>query len=146
MDHALGVRVLEGAQDLARDLAGTTGFEALLAGEHLGKRLAGDEFHDQEELAGRAVAEVGDRNDVGVAQAAGRLRLALEAPRGICDFAKLGAQELERQHLLHVDVLDAKDRSHPPLADAAEDAVALADDRVGEGIPRDLHELRGGGF
>ena len=57
-----------------------------------------------------------------------------------------GRKQLERQHLLHVDVLDAEYGAHAALAHAAQNAVALADDGVGERIARDVHELGGGGF
>jgi hypothetical protein len=39
-----------------------------------------------------------------------------------------------------------KHRSHPAFADAAKDAIALADDGVDEGIPRDSQHLGGCDF
>ena len=140
------VRVLEGEQDLASDVACASWLQRPLAGQHLCQRLARHELHDQEELAVRAMAEIGHRDDVGVGKPARRLRLAFESPRSVLNIAELGAQELERQHLLHQGVLDAEDRPHPAFADAAKDAIALADDGIDERIPRDIQHLGGGDF
>jgi hypothetical protein len=65
---------------------------------------------------------------------AGRLRLALEAANHLVDAPELAVQQLERHHLLHQGVLGPVDGAHPPLADAFEQAVALAHDLPDVGV------------
>ena len=67
-----------------------------------------------------------------------------ELQRDIAAVARrkeFGTQELERQHFLHQGVLDAKHRAQPAFADAAQNAIALADDSVDERIVRSFPKL-----
>ena len=73
----------------------------------------------------------------GWVEPAGRFGLALEAARELFLAAELGEQHLDRQIAAHHRVLGAVDGAHAADADAADDAVALADDgadeRIGDG-------------
>ena len=133
VDDPGAVRVLEAAQDLAGD-----GERALLrqrAGlDDVRERLAREELHGEEELALAGAAEVRDGDDVRVLQAARRLGLALEAARELVLAAQLRQQDLDGEILAHHRVLGAIDGAHAAHAEAAHDAVALADDGADERI------------
>ena len=74
------------------------------------------------------------RDDVGVREAARRLGLALEAARELVLAAELGQEDLDGEVLAHHRVLGAVDGAHAAHAEAAHDAVAIADDGADERI------------
>ena len=133
MHHAGPVRVIERAQDLADDRQRALARQRALI-DHRGQLVAGQELHGQEQRAVGRAAEVGDRDDVGVGETARRLGLALEAASELLAAAELGQQHLDREIAPHHRVLGAIDRAHAADADAAHDAVALADDRADQRI------------
>ena len=79
VDDAGGVRGLERAADLHGDLRGAHRLEAPLVREHVGEVDAVEVLHDEVGAAVLGRAEVGDVDDVRVADARGRARLAAEA-------------------------------------------------------------------
>ena len=133
MHDAGPVRVVEPAQDLADDRQRALARQRPLI-DHRRQRVAGQELHGQEQRAVGRAPEVGDGDDVGVREAARRLGLALEAARELLAAAELGQQHLDREIAPHHRVLGAIDRAHAAHADAAHDAVALADDRADQRI------------
>ena len=134
VDDAGGVRVLERAQDLAHDLRARARGGSGPAAMPSDSDCAREELHHQEQRAVGGAAEVGDGDDVRVGEAAGGLGLALEAARELVLAAELGQQDLDREIAAHHHVLGAVDGAHAADADAADDAVALADDGADERI------------
>jgi hypothetical protein len=77
------------------------------------------------------LAEVARGGDVGVLDATGGDRLALEASHDLFFVEELAVEHLQRHRLPHVHVFGAIDGAHPALAEQAEDAIALRDQGVG---------------
>ena len=99
------------------------------------QRLAREELHRR----GRASRSLVRPKSVtvmmlGCCEAARRLGLALEAARELVLAAELGQQDLDGEIAAHHRVLGAVDGAHAAHADAAHDAVAIADDRADERI------------
>ena len=133
VDDAGGVRVLERAQHLAHD-AERARRGHWSGADRVGQRLAGEELHHQEQRALAGAPEVRDGDDVRVSEAARRLGLALEAAGELFLAAELGQEDLDGEIAPHHGVLGAIDRAHAADADAADDAVALADDGADERV------------
>ena len=103
----------------------------------VGQRLARQELHHQEQRALGVRPKSVTVMMFGWVEAAGRFGLALEAAGELFLAAELGQQHLDREIAAHHRVLGAIDGAHAADADAADDAVALADDgadeRIGDG-------------
>ena len=95
-----------------------------LAREALGERLALEELHHDERAAVVGVAEVGDVDDVLVADRRRELRLLLEARDDRFALRVLLEQDLDRDALADQRVRRLVDRAHAALADLARDEVA----------------------
>ena len=74
------------------------------------------------------VAEVEHLDDVIATDAAGGLRLALEALHGVDVGRGAGVQDLDGDAALDADVLALVDGAHATLAEQADDAVLALDD------------------
>ena len=123
VDDALAVGVVERARDLLRDGERLLEAELLLAIELVAERLAADEGqHVEEEAVG--LARVDQREDVRVVEPGGDLDLG-EEPLGAEDGAELGAQDLERDFAIVLEVGGEVDRGHAAGAELALDAVAF---------------------
>jgi hypothetical protein len=134
VDDALGVRGAQRRRDLLRDQQDALLGQRALAQQALGERLALEELHHHERPAVAGGAEVGDVDDVLVADRGGEPRLLLE-PRDDLILARvLVEQDLDRDALADQRVGGLVDRAHAALADLARDVVAaeqgLADQLV----------------
>jgi hypothetical protein len=120
MHHALVVGVLEAGRQFLQELelAGEGQRDVLL--DMFGERGPFDVLHDDE---GRAFvfAEIVDRDDVGVFQAAGRLGLAQEA---VVEILVADPQQLDRDGPPDMGVMAAEDHAHPAVTDTVDDLVA----------------------
>ena len=96
--------------------------------EHVGEIDAVEVLHHEVGAALLGRAEVGDVDDVRVADARRRPRLAPEALDQVLLRRVREVQDLDRDDLADLDVLAGVDRPHAPLADLAQDAVAAVDD------------------
>jgi hypothetical protein len=85
------------------------------------------------------VAEVVDRRDVGVRDAARLLRLAPEACEGVGVLTERRAHELQRGGALEPDVLGAVDLAHAAAADERDDAIAVGDQSADDAVGRGSH-------
>src|SRR6185369_12179353 len=96
--------------------------------------LADEVLHRDEDVALGRLPEVGDVDDVLVADARGALGLLHEAAHEIGPAREIGEEDLERDLLLDDHVLGEVDEAHPPLAQLLQDAVAvrknLAEERI----------------
>ena len=92
------------------------------ATDDLGDRLALDVLHDDVGL-GRDLAEVVDRDDVGVVQGGGGPRLTAEALGGVGDL-QVADEHLDGHHPPEDGVVGDVDRAHPAARELALDLVA----------------------
>ena len=95
-----------------------------------GEVHAVEELHGEEDRARRGLAEVGDVDDVLVADLRGRLGLLHEARDQVGLAREVFRQDLERDLLLDEDVLGEVDDAHAAFAELADDAVAIGDGRA----------------
>ena len=116
VDDAVLVGRVEGVRDLRADHHGTRRIEVPLAFEAIGQRLALQVLHDEIELATRRRAEVGDVDDVLVADLVDRLRFLHEARDDLGVARQLGVDRLERDLLANNRVLGEVHHAHAPLA------------------------------
>ena len=107
---------VERVGDLRADDHGARRIEAAFALEAIGQRLALQVLHDEVELAARRRSEVGDVDDVLVADLVDRLRLGDEARDDLGVARELGVDRLERDLLADHGVLGEVHDSHAPLA------------------------------
>ena len=103
-----------------------------LARQALRERLALEELHHDERAAVVGVAEVGDVDDVLVADRRRELRLLLEARDDRFALRVLLEQDLDRDALADQRVRRLVDRAHAALADLARDEVATRERRADE--------------
>ena len=101
-----------------------------LAREALGERLALEELHHDERAAVVGGAEVGDVDDVLVADRRRELRLLLEPRDDRFALRVLLEQHLHRDALADQRVRRLVDRAHAALADLARDEVAARQRRA----------------
>src|SRR6185503_3335490 len=106
--------------------------EAPLVGEDVGQIDAVQVLHHEVRTAILGGAEIGDVDDVGVADPRRRTCLAPEALDQLLLGRERRMQDLDRHLLANLDVLAHVDRSHPALADLADDAVAVVDGAAGK--------------
>jgi hypothetical protein len=107
--------------------------------------LALEVLHHQIGLTLRGIAEVGDVDDVIVADQRGRARLPEEALHVGRVAAVIGAQDLDRDLLADDHVRRQVHRAHAALADQAQQLVALAQQRADQRlglVPRVLAARR----
>ena len=124
VDDALRVRGGERRRGLRGDPQDALLGQLRLAREALGERLALEELHHDERAAVVGVAEVGDVDDVLVADRRRELRLLLEARDDRFALRVLLEQHLDRDALADQRVRRLVDRAHAALADLARDEVA----------------------
>ena len=115
------MRVAQRVGDLARDLERVVDRELALAVEALAEGLALDVGHD---VVDQAIGLVGvvERQDVGVVQPGGDLDLAQE-PGGAHLRGQVGAEHLDRDLALVLEVVGQEDARHPALSQLALEAV-----------------------
>ena len=123
VDHVVAMRVVERGRHLGRDSDGVRHRELLLAGEPVAHCLALDVGHDIEQKA-VGLATVEEWQDMRMLQVGGGLDFAQE-PLGADDGGELRPQHLDRHLPVMPQVLGEVDRSHPPLAEFVEEAVAV---------------------
>ena len=100
------------------------------------ERFAVDQAHDEVDQAA-ALVDVVDRDDVGVRQARGGLRLAGEALADFLLEGELGREHLDRDAALQPLVAGAIDHPHPASADLAFDRIRVSQ-RLFRGAERGL--------
>src|SRR5262249_51820857 len=88
-------------------------------------------------------------DDVGAAEAGGRLRLALEADLGVVELVVADGDELDRDGLVERDVPGDPDRPHASSGEGALEPVFPGDDsaldeRDGAGVAHDKSDGCGG--
>ena len=128
VDHALPMRVVERAQDLRHDPHDVGDAEALVRLEARLELASLDELHRDVPDAG-FLAEIVDRHDVRMVEAARRLRLAAKAVdhlRRVLAGELVLADRLQRDDALDHRVVGLVDDAHRAAADLAPDLV-LAD-------------------
>ena len=109
----------------------------------LRQRLAVEELHHHVAVAVGQRAEVEHLEDVIAADAAGRLRLALEALHRLGVVRDGGVQHLDGDAAPDADVLALVDGAHAAFADHFDDAVLTIEDLAGfEGHRRAGSETR----
>ena len=125
MHDVMAVRVGEGVRHFVRDLERIVHRQLRLALQPVAQRFALDERHDVIQRAG-GIARIVDRQDVRVLQPRGKLDLAQEtlaAER----HRDLGAQRLQRDKPLVLDVARQIDQRHPSAAQLLIDDVAIGE-------------------
>ncbi len=137
MDDALAVSVVERFRDFRHDLGDLlVGKLRLLAEEHLQVLSLNVLHRDEGNLGLRVLADVMDRDDVGVRQDAGRLRLADEPLAKLLGVfvvaAGIDADGLYRHHPADDGVPREVNDAHRALTQLADDFVAteLRDSRA----------------
>ena len=143
VEDPLGVRGAERARHLAGDAQAALDRQRRLAHRQLGQRFAVEELHDDERAAVVGGAEVGDVDDVLVADRAREPRLLQQARDEVALRDELLQQHLHRDALADDGVLGLVDRAHAALADAAHDLVAVRQDGADQRI--ELRLLLGAG-
>ena len=132
MDDAGRVRGRQRPADLDGDLAGALGRQPPLVRQHVGQIDPVEVLHHEVGAAVLGRAEVGDVDDVRVADARGGARLAPE-PLDQILLRRVGrVQDLDRDALADLDVLAGVDGPHAAFADLADHAVAVVDHPPGE--------------
>ncbi|MDF3043565.1 MAG: hypothetical protein K0Q71_6271 [Thermomicrobiales bacterium] len=126
VDITSGMGVVEGAPNLLQQLGHVVGMEGRVGGDDLLQRLPAHQLHDDE---GRAVvlADVIDVDDVRVGEGGGRARLALETGAEAGIGGELRPRRLDRHVAAEEEIVTEVDDRHPPLAEAAPDAIATVD-------------------
>jgi hypothetical protein len=141
VDEALGVRFVERAQDLLRDVDRLLDVERALALGLGGEQLALEQLHREVEVAGGVLAEVEHAHGVRVHEQAHRLGLALEAADGLAVRDEVGLEHLQRDRTPEAALLGAVHGAHAARADAADDVVAATHEGVHERIVLERLEL-----
>ena len=126
--HAMGGA--EGVGRLRHDPAGLVDGQAPAPADPPGDRLAVDVAHDEVHQS-EAFADGVDRDDVGVGQPGGGLRLAGEALPDVLLEGELGRQDLDGDPALEPLVAGAVHHAHAATADLALDGIGAAQ-RLGE--------------
>jgi len=142
VDDAGGARGVEGEGRLLNDVEDEVEGRARLLTEVTGKGLAVEVFHHHVgHFAGAGVghSEIGDVDDVGMAQAAGGFGFALEPLQELFLSGEGGHDHLEGNRAHCTDVSGAEDRAHGSFAELALDPVFLIEDGAGKGF--ELHSV-----
>ncbi len=123
VDDAVAMRVIQRRADFGGDAHGIRDGELLLSRQAIAERLALDERHD---VVRRAVdlAGIDQPQDVGVLQVGDGLDLTQE-PLGADDGRELGAQHLDGDLAVVLEVVGEVDGGHAALAELALDRVAV---------------------
>src|SRR5262249_31382629 len=130
VDDALVVGVAEGAGGLEDDLAGLLGVEGALALDVLVEVDAVDELHGQ--VPGAIdLLELGDPDDVGVAELQGAGGLALEAVEQGGLARQLAVEDLQGDLAARLRVAGAVDGPHPAGGDVVEHLVLAQAEATG---------------
>ena len=128
MDHSMAMRVVEGVSELAGDAEGVVDGELLFTRQALPERLAFDVGHDVVELpVGPSRVEQGQ--DMWMRELGGDGDLAEEALRGE-RRGHVGAQHLEGDGAVMLQILREPDGRHASAADLALEDVATAQRRA----------------
>ena len=135
VDEAGAVRLVERAGDGGADVDGELGAEPLLGVEQLAQALAVDELH-HDGLAAVVHEHVVDGDDVRVAEAGDRDRLAPEALGDHRVGGEVGAQPLDRDLAVEVDVGRDPHLGHAALTDATLQLVAAGEHLTGGRVRR----------
>jgi hypothetical protein len=130
VDDALGVGGAERRGDLPGDVGDPGLGQRALAVEQLGQRLTLEELHHDEGPAVVGLAEVGDVDDVLVADRRRQPGLLLEARDHLLLARVLVEQDLDRDPLADERVGRLVDRAHAALADLAGHHVAARQGRA----------------
>ena len=135
MDDAGVVRVGERLGDGDADGGGARRRHRAAARD-VRQAVAVEQLHDEEQQAVVGLAEVGDADAVVVIEARGRARLAVEARDRFGVGGELGAQDLDRDRLVHERVGRAVDGAHAALAEPLEQTIAAAEHATEQSIGR----------
>jgi hypothetical protein len=139
------VRLVEGQGRLVQDRDRLGRGQAPEALEALRDLLAAEQLHDEEgHLRRLVVAGVEDVDDELALDVGGDLRLALEALAQIGALEDVREHHLQRAPALGLEVHDLVDGPHAALRDAADDPVAVGEDRVRSEARRGHDALRMG--
>ena len=128
VDDAGGVRSAEDGEELGDEGRRVLRVEPAAGVDALRERLALEQLHHQVAPPPSRIALVEHLDDVGRADAARGLRLALEAGQRVLPLGDVGVQDLQRDATVDRDVLGLVDRSHRALADLPREAVLAGDD------------------
>ncbi len=131
MDDAAAMGIVEGTRHLGGDAHGVGDRELLVANEAIAEGLALDEGHDVEEdrsslRVGIAGTRVEERENVRVLEVGGGLDLREEA-FGADDGGEFGAEDLDGDGAIVLQVVRQVHRGHAALAKLALDPVAVGE-------------------
>ena len=130
MNHAPLVREMETGEHFDRDVQLPLERERIPQRDHVGEIASLDELHRDEQLA-FGLAEIVDRDDVGVLNRAGRARFAEKTLLHVARLAEARAQQLQRDVAPQHRVVGFPHDAHRPFAEQlvqlvfAEPAIAL---------------------
>ena len=137
MNQPGAVRVAQPARHLPGEVDHARLGQRPLAPDHGGQGLALGVLHREVEQPALGLAEVEDRDDVGMRHPAGRVRLVREAQAHRRIGRDVAEHQLEREQPAQPRVVRAVDQPHRALADQRLDHVALgqggSDERVVRG-------------
>ena len=122
VDDAGGVRAGEALGQLAGDVEHLPGRERVLGADEVAQRRPVHELHDGEGQP-RRLADLVDRDDVGVVEGGGRARLLGESAEAVRDRGEGLGQELDGDVAAEVEVPRAVDLAHAPRAQLVEELV-----------------------
>ena len=134
MDDPVAVGRAQALRDLHQDRPGALPVHRPALLEGLPEVLTVEKLHRDEHQPLRRLPEVGDVDDVLVADPRRALRLLQEPLDQVGPPRQILEQDLERHPLLDERVLGLVDGAHPALADLADDSIPirqhLADQRI----------------
>ena len=141
VEDAALVRRGEAGADLARDLEAALLREAADAPEQRREILAVHVLHRQERVP-VDLADVVDAADVGMRDLARHAHFGVELRQARGIAIDVRRQELQRDRLPELQIVGAIDLAHAAAAEAADDAVAAAEQRAGSESGRDRWRRR----
>ena len=121
------MRVPEPVGELLEQLQAARERQSRAVANQLRERFTRQELHRDERIA-VMLADVEDRHDVGMAQAAGGARLPREALAKSLGVETM-AQQLDRDEAIDRGVPRKKQRAHPAFTDLVEDLIAAYEAR-----------------
>ena len=121
MDDPFRMRRVQRVSNLNGQAKQNIGLDGL-CGDAMLQRHAVQKFHDDEGLAVLLTNFI-DGADIGMVQGRGRLRLSLEAGKGLGVFGDFIRQELQGDKPVQGNVLGLVNHTHPPAADLLDNAV-----------------------
>ena len=136
VDEALGVRMLQRARDLPRDLQRRALLDALVAVQLVEDRLAVDVLHHEVVVLAH-LADVERADDVGVAELRGRTSLLVEALHEHRVGQELAGQDLDGDKPVEAELLGEVHGRHGTGTELAHDLVA-GDPQRGA-VPLEVH-------